>query len=117
MKKLLEILQYGETDIRFRTDIDVEKHPEQLENLAPAAAFAMMTSLFGGNEQSVLAVIRALSIADLAVSVNRREMISELDEISKNLARCLEEAKAEMVKRGAKILEFGPGVAPSKTKS
>ena len=25
MKKILEVLQYGENDIRFNTDIDVEK--------------------------------------------------------------------------------------------
>ena len=87
MKKILEVLQYGDTDIRFNTDIDVRKNPNAVMDILSRVAFAMTTSLWGGNEMSVLAMIRTLSIADLAVSVNREEMIHQLDETSAMLAR------------------------------
>ena len=76
MKKILEVLQYGEFDIRFNTDFDVMKNPQALEDLVPRLAMAMTTSLWGGNEMSVLAMIRSLCIADIGVSVNRKEMLS-----------------------------------------
>ena len=69
MKKILEVLRYGENDIRFHTDIDPKKDPEIINQTVVEVAMAMMTTLWGGNEQAVLAMIRALSIADLGVSV------------------------------------------------
>lgn len=33
MKKILEVLQYGDIDLRFNTDIDVFKHPEAVKGL------------------------------------------------------------------------------------
>ena len=39
----------------------------------------MSSSLWGGNELNVLAMIRALAVADLGVSVNRGEMVRYLD--------------------------------------
>ena len=65
MKKILEVLRYGENDIRFRTDIDPLKDPNVIHETVIELAMAMMTTLWGGNEQAVLAMIRALSIADL----------------------------------------------------
>ena len=89
MKKILEVLQYGEMDIRFNTDIDVNKNPEVVLDIVSKVAFSMATKLWGGNELSVLAMIRALSIADLALSVNRKEMIKELDRSSETMARTM----------------------------
>ena len=116
MKKILEVLQYGDTDIRFNTDIDVRKNPNAVMDILSRVAYAMTTSLWGGNEMSVLAMIRTLSIADLAVSVNREEMIHQLDETSAMLARSYAET-LEMMRRKGKVVTFPPGVAPSGRKS
>ena len=59
MKKILEVLQYGETDIRFNTDVDPAKDPEVVTEVIAKAAMAMTTKLWGGNEQAVIAMIRA----------------------------------------------------------
>lgn len=55
----------------------------------------MVTRLWGGNETAVLAMIRALAIADLAVSVNRKQM----------------------ERNGEKVIRFAPGVTPSSFKN
>lgn len=117
MKKILEVLQYGEHDIRFNTDIDVRKNPQVVGDLIPKVAMAMGTSLWGGNETSVLAVIRVLCLADLALSVNRKEMIQALDRDSEYVLRMLKEAKDAITRSGGKVQVFGPGVGPSGCKS
>ncbi len=89
MKKILEVLRYGENDIRFNTDIDPLKDPEIIHQTVTELAMAMMTSLWGGNEQAVLAMIRALAISDLGVSVNRRQMVAFLNEASEVRSDCL----------------------------
>ena len=111
MKKILEVLRYGENDIRFHTDIDPKKDPEIINQTVVEVAMAMMTTLWGGNEQAVLAMIRALSIADLGVSVNRRQMVSFLD------AASLHEARKTFEKSGGKVSVFAPGMAPPKSRS
>lgn len=117
MKKILEILQYGETDIRFRTDLKPASHPDIIPNLVAGVSFSMMTSLWGGNEQDVMAVIRALAIADLAVSVNRKEMIKMMDQDSEAFARIIVEARREFEKNGGKVFVFPPNINPSNTRS
>lgn len=117
MKKILEVLQYGEMDIRFNTDIDVNKNPEAVLDIVSNVAFSMATKLWGGNEISVLAMIRALSIADLALSVNRKEMIKELDRSSETMARTMKMAAEEFRRNGGKLMTFGPGIMPDKTRS
>lgn len=117
MKKILEVLQYGDNDIRFKTDLEVEKNPQMVLELTSKFAWAMLTSLWGGNERSVLAVLRSLGIADLAVSVNRKEMVRFLDESSEMMARGIQEAQQRMEQEGIKITTFGPGVQPSKMRS
>ena len=113
MKKILEVLQYGDHDIRFNTDYDVKKNPEVVMDLIPKIAMAMSTTLWGGNELSVLAVIRSLTVSDLGVSVNRKEMIEMLDHSSAQLAQAMHAAREEMMRQGAEIHTFGPGVSPS----
>ena len=117
MKKILEVLRYGEHDIRFRTDIDPLKDPDVIHETVIEVAMAMMTTLGGGNEQAVLAMIRALSIADLGVSVNRRQMVGFLDEASETLAASLLDARKAFEKSGGKVTLFAPGVAPPKSRS
>ncbi len=117
MKKILEVLQYGDTDIRFNTDILNDRDFQQIPALAAQSAFTMATRLWGGNERGVLAVIRALALADLAISVNRKEMLKFYEEEAKHLATALKEAIAAFQKEGGKVQVFGPGVTPPKSKS
>ena len=117
MKKILEVLRYGEHDIRFHTDLDPKKDPEIINQTVVEVAMAMMTTLWGGNEQAVLAMIRALSIADLGVSVNRRQMVSFLNEASEALAASLQAARKTFEKTGGKVTVFAPGTTPPKSRS
>lgn len=117
MKKILEVLQYGEMDIRFNTDIKSERDFQQLPDLAVQCLLAMTTRLWGGNEHGVLAAIRILALADLAASVNREEMLKRLDEESGNLANILKEAMADFERKGGKVITFGPGIAPPEARS
>ena len=117
MKKILEVLQNGEGDIRFNTDFDVTKDADKLLSVAPNAAMAMMTTLWGGNEISVIAMIRALAIADLAVSVNTEEMLTQMKESALFLKKTFEEARTQFEKQGGRIETFAPGIKPQGTKS
>ena len=117
MKKVLEILQNGENDYRFDTDIDLRKNPEFLQDLLNGVSFAMATKLWGGNEQAVLAIIRILAMADLALSVNRKEMLKQMDDISSVLAKAMTDASRQFQRSGGKIKVFGPGVMPPKSRS
>ena len=117
MKNILEVLLNGDIDIRFNTDFDPVKHPDVIPDVISRTAFAMMTRLWGGNELAVLAMIRALAVADLAVSVNRKELIRHLDEESAALARSILEAKREFERKGGKMMVFPPNVKPSSIKN
>ena len=117
MKKILEILQYGETDIRFNTDLKPAGNPDTIPGLIGTISFSMMTKLWGGNEQDIIAIIRALTIADLAVSVNRKEMIRMLDEDSAAFAKILQETRREIERNSGKGISFPPGIQPAKTRS
>jgi len=118
MKKILEVLQYGDTEIRFNTDIDVSSDLNQIYMIAFHAATTMMTKLWGGNERSVLAMIRALAIADFSVSVNREEMLEELGVAANELADTIQKITKEAAEKcGVEIKTFGPGVMPNNIKS
>ena len=117
MKKILEVLRYGENDIRFNTDIDPLKDPEIIHQTVTELAMAMMTTLWGGNEQVVLAMIRALAISDLGVSVNRRQMVAFLNDASEVLEDSLRAARKAFEEAGGKVTVFGPGIAPPKSRS
>ena len=117
MKKILEVLRYGVGDIRFNTDFDPEKDPDEILNLLPQVMLAMSTNLWGGNETAVMAMIRMLSVADLGLCVNREEMIRRLDYESENCARIFHEALKATEKSGGKVMLFNPLLKPSKNKS
>ena len=117
MKKILEVLRYGNGDIIFKTDVDPLKSPDEINNILIQTMISMATNLWGGNEQAVLAMIRVMAIADLALSVNRKEMVRWLDRESENLHKAFQDANAAFQKDGGKIMTFGPGVMPPKTKS
>lgn len=113
MKKLLEVILYDNFEIRFKTDIDVRKDAELFSMLPMAVAFTMTTELWGGNEMSVLAVIRMLSMADIAVSVNRDEMLKQLKQSADSVAEQFNEMMSMMEKSGVGIQRFGPEIKPS----
>jgi hypothetical protein len=117
MKTILRVIRTGDQKIRFETDLDVKKNPEAIPDLVNQFTLSMMTTLWGGNELSVLAVIRAMAIADLAVSVNRKEMIRHLDEASRMTARVIAEAKEAFKRSGGTVIDFPPGVGLSDVKS
>lgn len=100
MKKILEVTKYSDSDIRFKTDLDVHKNPQEIIDLVPQLTFSMLTSLWGGNETTVLSLIRTLAIADLGVSVNRKDMIRHLDRESKKVEQLVHEATRQMAKDG-----------------
>lgn len=115
MKKILEIIQYGEHDIRFNTDIDVLKHPQVVDQIISKAMFAMATKLWGGNEMSVLAMIRAMAIADLAISTNRGTMVKKMEEASEAMGKAFMDTIKNMNRKdGYSVQVFGPGVPPPK---
>ena len=89
MKKILEVLRYGENDIRFHTDINPAKDPEIIHETVTELAMAMMTTLWGGNEQAVLAM----------------------------LERSLHDVREAFEESGGKLMVFGPGFAPPKKRS
>ena len=115
MKKILEVVRYGNGDIIFKTDVDPLKNPDEVYNVLIQTTLSMATKLWGGNEQAVLAMIRVLAIADLSLSVNRKEMINWLDRESNNLYKAFQDANTAFQKDGGKVMIFGPGVMPPKT--
>lgn len=117
MKKILEVHQYGDFDIRFNTDLDVIKHPETISEITAKAAYAMITHLWGGNETTVIAIIRALAIADLACCVNQKEMLEHFGEAARDFAKIMQDAKREFERNGGKITTFYPTGYSSKPKS
>ena len=116
MKKILEVRSYGPGDIRFKTDFHPPLNPKTLQDVLIGAMHSMSTQLWGGDETSVLAMIRMLAVADLALSVNRPDMVRFLDKQSKVMGQVFKEATQEMVRQG-KAVVFPPNVLPSAIKS
>ena len=73
MKRILEVLQDGDGQLKFRTDINVWKDPMASMDIIQNAMLSMSTTLWGGNEQSVPALIRQLALADKPLSTNSNE--------------------------------------------
>lgn len=101
-KKILEVVRTEDGKIKFDTDYNVHKDPLFSLELIPEIEFWMSTDLWGGNEMSVLAVLRALTIADLALCKNRKKMIHDLDLASENSAKIFNMAMKEMENRPVK---------------
>lgn len=107
MKKLLEVLEYSDTDIRFNTELDFTKKPQRFMNLIPKIMMSMSSSLFGKNEINVFAIIRALAVADLALSRNREELLRELDVESEGLGQAFKDI-IEIMSRQGKAFRIDP---------
>lgn len=116
MKRILEVLQDGDGQLKFDTDINVWKDPMVSMDIIQSAMLSMSTTLWGGNEQSVLAMIRSLAIADLALSTNRDEMIEHLKDASRSLADAFNSVLQEERLRGS-VTIFPPNVRARPEKS
>lgn len=115
MKKILEVLEYGKMEIRFKTDIDdlyAITDPDFMPHIIFESAYSMATKLWGGNELSVLAMIRLLAITSLAVCGNREEILENMAHDSKELARVMKEGKEKAREEGIEIIEYPPYMMP-----
>ena len=77
----------------------------------------MRTKLWGGKETAVVAMIRALAIADLCICNDRTGMVRNLDRESATFAHILRQGMEELTRNGGNIVHFSPIVTPPKTKS
>lgn len=116
MKKILEVLQYGDGELRFNTDLDVKKDPMAIMDLTVGAMFSMATKLWGGNEQTVIAVIRSLFVADMAISVDRKVVLNGLGEESERMGEQFMKMMKDLQDQG-KAMYFPPGVQPPSSKN
>ena len=115
MKKILEVLQYGDDELRFNTDLDVQKDPMAIMDLTINAMFSMATKLWGGNEQTVIAVIRSLFVADMAISVDRKTVLKGLGKESEHMGELFMKMMSELQSQG-KAMAFSPGIKPPSSK-
>lgn len=109
MKKILEVLEGSNGELKFNTDVDVIKDPESVVDVTGRAIFTMATKLWGGNEHSVIAMIRAMFIADMALSPDR-------DIICKGLAKeskVMYEIFQKSISKCGKVQQFPPGIGPN----
>lgn len=116
MKKILEVLQNEEGELRFSTDLNVQKEPMAIMDLTISAMFSMATKLWGGNEQTVIAVIRSLFVADMAISTDRKTVLKGLGQESEIMGNEFVKMMQALQKQG-KAVSFPPGVQPSMSKN
>ena len=112
MRNLLIVTENEKGEINFDTDL-TKNDLSEIPVLAGMFAFNMLTRLWGGNELMVLAVIRNLALADLAVSTNRKEMLNFLDQASKYTAEQVFALIEKMKEDGVEVKLFNPGIKPS----
>ena len=116
MKKILEVLQYGEGELRFNTDLDLQKDPMAIMDLTVSAMFSMATKLWGGNEQTVIAVIRSLFVADMAISPDRKVVLKGLGHEAEKMGDEFIKMMKTLQDQG-KAMSFPPGVQPPMSKN
>ena len=116
MKKILEVLQYGEGELRFNTDLDLQKDPMAIMDLTVSAMLSMATKLWGGNEQTVIAIIRSLFVADMAISVDRKTVLNGLGAESEKMGEHFMKMMKTLQEQG-KVMSFPPGVQPPSSKN
>ena len=92
MKKILEVLQYGDGGIRFDTDIDVRRDKDIGTALMCKLLMVMQSDYWHPISDYVYDMIYALTVADLACSVNREEMLEIIRKDSENVLKIKEES-------------------------
>lgn len=116
MKKILEVLQYGDGELRFNTDLDLQKDPMAIMDLTVSAMLSMATKLWGGNEQTIIAVIRSLFVADMAISTDRKTVLKGLGAESEKMGKHFMKMMKTLQDQG-KAIPFPPGVQPPSSKN
>lgn len=116
MKKILEVLQYGDGELRFNTDLDVSKDSMAIMDLTIGAMFSMATKLWGGNEQTVIAVIRALFVADMAISPDRKIILNGLGKEAEKIGDEFIKMMKTLQDQG-EAMTFPPCVRPPMSKN
>lgn len=116
MKKILEVLQNADGELKFNTDLNVQKDPMAIMDLTISAMFSMATKLWGGNEQAVIAVIRALFVADMAISVERKTVLKVLGREAEQMGDEFMKMMKQLQDQG-KAMSFPPCVKPSLSKN
>ena len=109
MKKILEVLECSNGELKFNTEVDVIKDPETVIDITGRAIFCMATKLWGGNEHSVIAMIRALFSADMALSPDRKTVCKGIAEESKVLYEIFQKSLSQC----GKVQTFPPGFGPN----
>lgn len=116
MKKILEVLQYGEGELRFNTDLDLQKDPMAIMDITVSAMLSMATKLWGGNEQTVIAIIRSLFVADMAISTDRKTVLKGLGYEAEKMGDEFIKMMKTLQDHG-KAMSFLPGVQPPMSKN
>ena len=116
MKKILEVIQCDDGQVLFNTDLDVRKNPMVLMDLTARAMFSMATKLWGGNEKTVIAVIRALFVADMAISVDRKIVLKGLGQESETMGEEFMKMMTELQAQG-KAMTFPPDMSSPSSKN
>lgn len=116
MKKILEVLQYGEGELRFNTDLDLQKDPMAIMDLTVSAMLSMATKLWGGNEQTIIAVIRSLFVADMAISTDSKTVLKGLGHEAEKMGDEFIKMMKTLQDQG-KAMSFPPGVQPASSKN
>ena len=116
MKKILEVLQYGEGELRFNTDLDLQKDPMAIMALTFNAMLSMATNSWGGNEQTIIAVIRSLFVADMAISTDRKTMLKGLGKEAEQMGDEFMKMMKTLQDQG-KAMTFPAGVQPPMSKN
>ena len=116
MNKILEVLQSEDGLLRFNTDLDAQKDPMAIMDLTVSAMFSMATNLWGGNGQSVVAVIRSLFVADMAISVDRKIVLEGLGKEAEQMGEDFLKMMKKLQEQG-KAMTFPAGVQPPMSKN
>ena len=116
MKKILEVIQCDDGQLLFNTDLDVRKNPMVLMDLTARAMFSMATKLWGENEKTVIAVIRALFVADMAISVDRKIVLKGLGQESEKMGEEFMKMMTELQAQG-KAMTFPPDMSSPSSKN
>lgn len=102
MKKMLEVTMDSNGMLHFESDLVLSKTQDMeiLMDLIPRTVFSIQTTLFGSTEQSVTAVIRSLSIAEICCCRDAEDMLEHYNRVVKNTIKEVRHANEEMIKSG-----------------
>lgn len=87
MKKILEVLQDGDKKIHYSSDLDLTQRPFDVIDLIYNLMFSLANSLPGEERLRIYAVIRSMTLAEVAISGDREEAIEMIKECTEGFQR------------------------------